>query len=364
MGAHPSPHRHVALAAALFLASAVPAIGQPTPDGVPAVRFRIGAEELVTAVYPGRYAGNPGRLEDDVEWTAERAEDLLEWWDGHGELLLRRIGDLAGLPWPYADVEVYLVRSWPVVSIEYPLTLALGSIRDGGAEIEIPDDPDLHALLLAHQIAHYLLDDPPAPPLGGRSAAYDHPFLAPGNFEVEAMVNWVVYTVLTEMWGASRLARLTESDLWRGYNPSHEYVVSELMPGWRLSGVRTLHEWLAAHPPGSEPFRTRDRYRREAAVGAPPSFGRTEGLSGTRYGFDVGASYDGSVFVAFVDAGSPAERAGAARGDVLLTIEGRPVTGDVEEVRRRLDASWADNREINLSVRRDGRERFLTLEDR
>jgi predicted metalloprotease with PDZ domain len=174
------------------------------------------------------------------------------------------------------------------------------------------------------------------------------------------MVNWVTYAVLEELWGKRRLEQATEHELWRAYNPNHSYVTDELMPRWRLGPNRTLEEWLRTNPRGSEIFRIHDTYAIERVEPEPtPETGQN--LSGTDYGIDLGSTFDGELFVAFVDRASPADRAGVRQGDVLVTIEGRPVGRDVVEAQRQLDATWQDDGEINLSVDRGGREVFLTV---
>lgn len=334
-----------------------PVVGQTT---VPAIHFHVGAEELMESIQAERT--DPGRVADDIQWVQRRAGDLVEWWERQGPRYLERASAYAGLPWPYRDIEVYLVRSWPVISIEYPLVLALGEVGAGGrAATEVPDDEDFQVLLLAHQITHYLLDDPAFVPERDRSRAYEHPFMAPGNFEIEAMVNWVTYTVLEEMWGRRRLETATGRELWRAYNPNHDYVVDELMPRWRLRPGSTLAQWLAANPRGSEIFRVHEAYvrqRRAPEPDIPPAGGATP------YGIDLGATFERRIFVAAVDRASPADRADVQQGDVLMTIEGRPAGLDVVDAQRRLDLSWEDNGEINLSVERGGREVFLTVRRR
>lgn len=351
------------MAAAPALAPAQVAVESPEP---PAVRFLVGGEELVPLVLPGRYGSDPGRVAADAEWTEDRAGDLMEWWRDDGPLLLRRITDYAGFGWPQREVEVHLVRYWPVISIERPLVLAVGAIRTMDREVEIPDDRDFQVLVLAHQITHRLLDPPDEPGRAGgraRFAARDHPFLLPGNFESEAMVNWVVYRALTDLWGAERLAAATDRDLWGAYNPNHAYVTEGLMPRWSLTRTRPLRSWLDAHPRGSEPFRVRDGYRQETEARVPPEGAAVERqrITGTEYGVDLGQSYDGQVFVAFVDEGSPGHRAGVQQGDPLATVDGRPVAG-VADAQARMTAAWEDRGEVHLSVRREGREVFLTIE--
>jgi hypothetical protein len=324
------------------------------------IHFHVGAEELVGSAYPLR-SSDPIQLADDIRWVQRRADDLLDWWERQGPVYLARAATYAGLRWPYADIEVYLVRAWPVISIEYPLVLALGAVEsEGGVEMEVPDEEDLHVLLLAHQLTHYLLDDPTFLPERQRPPAYEHPFMSEGNLEIEAMVNWVTYAVLEELWGKRRLEQATEHELWRAYNPNHSYVTDELMPRWRLGPNRTLEEWLRTNPRGSEIFRIHDTYAIERVEPEPtPETGQN--LSGTPYGIDLGSTFDGELFVAFVDRASPADRAGVRQGDVLVTIEGRPVGRDVVEAQRQLDATWQDDGEINLSVDRGGREVFLTV---
>lgn len=335
-----------------------PALAQEAPE----IRFHVGGEELLPIAYPERY-GAAGDLAADVAWARENSGRLRAWWAGEGATYLRRVTDLAGLAWEVEGVDVYLVRYWPVVSIERPLVLALDAVRASGGTLDLPEDDDLRVLLLAHQVVHWLLE-PDGP--GPRDRVFDHAFLEPGDFALEAMVNWLTYEALTDLWGGERLARATATDLWRGYNPNHAFVTGELMRTWDLSRMRTLREWLEAHPEGSDVFEVAERYAEEAigvarrTGGAAPA-ADAAGVSGTVYGVDLGADFEGEVFVSYVDENSPASRAGLLRGDLLATIEGRPVEG-VVEAQRRMDASWEENDEINLSVRRDGREVFVTIE--
>ena len=349
-----------ALLAGLTLGLAAPAVGLQAGDA-PAVRLRASAEELLEIAYPDRYRGDPEALQEDVEWVEDQGGDFQEWWDRQGRLFLLRAADFAGLPWAYRDIEVYLVRYWPEVSIEYPLVLALDQVQGVGGSAQVPQDDDVRVLLLAHQLVHYLLDDPPVSPGTRHDSAYEHPFMTPGTFEIESLVNWVTYAVLEELWGEDRLERATRDDLWRAYNPNHEFVVEELMRERRLSRSDPLAEWLRENPRGSAIFAIEEDYEERSGAVDEPAAGRGPGLSGTEYGIDLGAGYDGTIFVAYVDQGSAADRAGLIRGDVLRTIEGREVGSDIVDAQRRLRESWDDNREVNLSVLRDGREIYLTL---
>ncbi len=356
----------LAVLAPVLLAAPGAGSAQEAMDSLepPVIRFQVGGEELLPLVLPGRYQVEPGRIAEDAEWTAERADALHAWWEDEGPLLLRRITDYAGFGWPVRDVDVHLVRYWPVISIERPLVIALEAIRTADRDVEVPSDLDFQVLVLAHQLTHRLLDPPDFMGARGaaRLAARDHTFLRPGAFDSEAMVNWVVYRALEDLWGRDRLAAATGRDLWRAYNPSHEYVVDELMERWPLTRTRPLRSWLDAHPPGSEPFRVRDRYRQETETRIPPpQAAERQRITGTEYGIDLGQSYEGAVFVAFVDEASPGHRAGIQQGDVLATIDGRPA-GPVGEAQERMTEAWEARGEIHLSVMREGREVFLTVE--
>ena len=327
----------------------------------PALRLRADAGELLQIAYPERYQGDPERLAEDLEWVRDNDDDLQEWAEEQGALYLLRVGDVVGLPWTYRDIEVYLVRTWPVVSIEHPLVLALEEVQGSGGFAEVPQDEDVRALLLAHQLVHYLLDDP-EPARGVRiDPAYSHPFLEEDSFALESMVNWVTYTVLDELWGSARLQRAAADELWRAYNPNHAFVVEQLLREPRLSRTNPLTRWLAAHPRGSAIFATLEEYAARAGDENPVGGGQQPGLSGTSYGLDLGSTYDGRIFVAYVDRGSPADRAGIVEGDEIRTIEGRAVGTEVVEARRRMDESWSRKREINLSVVRESREIYLTI---
>ena len=345
--------------AGLAGAIAAPAAGQALGTA-PALHLRAEAEELLQTAYPERYRSDPQSLAEDVEWVRDHDDELQEWAYRQAPLYLLRASDVTGLAWPYRDIEVYLVRYWPEVSIEHPLVLALDEVQGSGGSARVPEDDDVRVLLLAHQLLHHLLDDPPLAPGARADAAYAHPFLTGDTFALEAMVNWVAYTVLEELWGRARLDRATGDELWRAYNPNHAFVVGELMRRARLTRTSPLTRWLADNPRGSPIFATLEDYA-ERAGAVDPTTPATPGLSGTDYGVDLGASHDGRVFVAYVDQGSAADRAGLAQGDELRTIEGRAVGSDVVDARRRLDESWRLNREINLSVVRDGRELYLTI---
>lgn len=349
----------VVLGATVSLAA--PGEAQQRTGPVPVIRFHVESGELLGLVYPSRYTTGTDALAEDRAWVREASEDLVEWWDRQGSPFLQRVADLSGLDWPYRDIDVYLVRFFPTISIQHPLVLALDTVRSQSGELEVPDDDDLLVVLLAHQITHYALDDPDFLPDDEIDPIYDHAFLAPGNFSVEAMVNWVTYTALEELWGRERLAEATSTDLWETYNPNHGFVVDELRPRWRLSRLNTLREFLQENPPDSEIFRVREAYVRESRTGATGPEPDVENLSGADYGFDIGASFDGDVFVSYVDGDSPADRSGLRRGDVIATIEGRAVGDDVAEAKRRIESSWENNEEVNLSVLREGEEVFVTI---
>ena len=348
----------IALAAHL-LAAPLPA----QEAAIPVVRFHVeAASELLQMAYPERYGLGRSALEEDLAWAREHAGTITDRWSGWGSLYLQRLEDLAGLAWPARQIDVYLVRAWPVVSIEHPLVLALDAIRaPGGGEVPVPQDEDVRSLLLAHQLAHHLLDDPDFLPEDERAPAYDHPLMSNGDFAVEALVNWLVYRTLDDMWGEERLERAVSNEIWRAYNPSHDLVVDELEPRHRLSRTATLADWLAANPEGSEIFRVREAYLRQANLPVDMAE-ESERTTGSDAGIDLGATYEGRVFVAYVDEGSPAAMVGVLEGDVLRTIEGRPVGSDVSAAQAALDASWRENGELNLSVEREGEEIFFTLD--
>lgn len=348
----------------IALATLLPATPSPAQEaGIPVVRFHVeAAAELLETAYPERYGPGTRALEEDLEWAREHAGRVTDRWSEWGPLYLQRLEDLAGLAWPARQIDVYLVRAWPVVSIEHPLVLALESIRaPGGRDVPVPEDEDVRSLLLAHQLAHHLLDDPDFLPAEDRARAYDHPLMSQGDFAVEALVNWLVYRALEDMWGEGRVERAASNEVWRAYNPSHDFVVDELEPRHRLSRTATLADWLAANPEGSEIFRVREGYLRQADLPLQPVPER-ERTADRGAGIELAASYEGEIFVAYVDEGSPAARFGVLEGDLVRTIEGRPVGNDVAAAQTALDASWREDGELNLSVEREGEEIFITLD--
>jgi hypothetical protein len=124
------------------------------PSAAPEVRLRSSAEELLAIAYPERYGAHPDALVEDVEWAEDEGADLREWWQRQGPMVLLRAADMAGLSWPYRDIEVYLVRYWPQVSIAYPLLRALDAVQAAGGSAQVPPDEDVRVLLLAHQLVH------------------------------------------------------------------------------------------------------------------------------------------------------------------------------------------------------------------
>jgi S1-C subfamily serine protease len=73
----------------------------------------------------------------------------------------------------------------------------------------------------------------------------------------------------------------------------------------------------------------------------------------------AGLSQDSAVIVAHVEAGSPAERAGLAGGDIILTLDGAPVTGADDLIR--MLAGDKIGRSVEIEARRNGEPRRLTL---
>ena len=63
--------------------------------------------------------------------------------------------------------------------------------------------------------------------------------------------------------------------------------------------------------------------------------------------------------VASVEPGSPADRAGLASGDIILTLDGVPVTGADDLIR--LLAGDKIGRAVEVKTRRNGEERRVTL---
>jgi len=147
----------LALGTVLFVTGSSAAQGIRGGGSVPVVRFHYENGELLQFIYPSRYSGAGSALAQDAAWTRDEAEDLERWWERQGPVFLERVADLSGLDWPYRDIDVYLVRFWPTISIQHPLVLALDAVLNESGELEAADDEDLRTLLLAHQVTHYLL---------------------------------------------------------------------------------------------------------------------------------------------------------------------------------------------------------------
>lgn len=91
----------------------------------------------------------------------------------------------------------------------------------------------------------------------------------------------------------------------------------------------------------------------------------TAGYHGIRYGFRITAEpgehpqLGGAPVVDAVPCGSPADRAGIARGDVLLSVNGHDLSKDVQDLR--FLAPTEPGMTFNLRIRRDGKVLEIAL---
>jgi len=76
-------------------------------------------------------------------------------------------------------------------------------------------------------------------------------------------------------------------------------------------------------------------------------------------GFGLPADAEGAAIANVLD-GTPAARAGLQGGDVVIAVDGRPVT-DARELTRRVGA-YAPGEQVEFTILRDGEERRLTVE--
>ena len=73
----------------------------------------------------------------------------------------------------------------------------------------------------------------------------------------------------------------------------------------------------------------------------------------------AGLSQDSAVMVAHVETGSPADQAGLAAGDIILTLDGAPVTGADDLIR--MLAGEKIGRHVEIETRRSGEHRHVSL---
>jgi hypothetical protein len=349
------------LAAILGLLAPASAAPQSSTGPAPRVIFRFDPE-YQAAVSTG--GGDPA---DEVRWAERRAEDLTDFYASSGNELLGLLSDYAGLRWPYAEIDAYVLRYFPTLSIQYPLTFVVGAIRRGGSNQEVPSG-DFLILTFAHQITHYLLDPPPAELDAARPVFLDrHPLMQEGNYRREALINLVAYRALRDLWGAERLRKVVRQPLWESYNPEAAFIDS-LATRWDLSRERPLVSRLQSEGEEGEMVALAERFERAGRQppegtpqpGAPAAPVAPGTLSGNDFGFDLGQTAEGRLFIAYLDPGSPADSAGLHSGDAVVTVEGRRFTSVAEAMRAVRDA-WEASREVNLSVDRGGREVFFQI---
>jgi S1-C subfamily serine protease len=173
----------------------------------------------------------------------------------------------------------------------------------------------------------------------------------------------VAYRALQDLWGADRLRRATAEPLWASYNPESAFVDS-LQSRWTLSLSRPLVTWLRDEPEKGPLVKLAERLesgRAEASArGEEGPAAQTGELAASDFGLDLGQTAEGRLFIAFLDPGSPADAAGLRSGDVVLTLEGRSFVS-VADAMRAAHAAWEQNREVNLSVDRQGKEVFFQI---
>ena len=350
---------YIVVAAALVL-RVDPASAQGSSP-VPAVLFRFDPE--YQAIVEGARQGRDPQ--EDIRWAERRAEGLTDFHSRNGGRLLRLLSDYAGVRWAYREIPVYVVRNFPTLSIEYPLTLAVGAIRQGESRQEIPEG-DFLILTVAHQITHYLLDPPPEELAADRPEALEHPLMEEGNYRREALVNLVTYRALEDIWGRERLRKATAEPLWASYNPEAAFI-DTVQGSWSLSRSRPLVTWLLQEDDEGRLVRLAERLEsaRPGTAKAPQAGGGGgEGggttLAGNEIGLDLGQTAEGRLFIAFLDRGSPADAAGLRAGDIVVTVEGRSFSS-VSEAMRTVRDAWQSNGEVNLSVERQGKEIFFQI---
>jgi S1-C subfamily serine protease len=73
----------------------------------------------------------------------------------------------------------------------------------------------------------------------------------------------------------------------------------------------------------------------------------------------AGLSQDSAVMVAHVEPGSPADRAGIVAGDIILTLDGTPVTGADDLIQ--LLGGDKIGHTVEIEARRNGEHRRVTL---
>ncbi len=137
--------------------------------------------------------------------------------------------------------------------------------------------------------------------------------------------------------------------------------------GKRVGEMRRLPRMIAARDPGDTVtlkfWRDRKMASAEVVLDALPASGKVAEAGATTDGFaglDLGEA-DGKVVVAEVAPGSPAARKGMRKGDVLVSVDRRPVAtpDDVDRILAELKSSGRES--AVMLIRRENRDRFVAL---
>ena len=137
--------------------------------------------------------------------------------------------------------------------------------------------------------------------------------------------------------------------------------------GKRFGEMRRLPRMIAARDPGDTVtlkfWRDRKMASAKVVLDAMPASGKVARASAEMGGFaglDLGEA-DGKVVVAEVAPGSPAARKGMRKGDVLVSVDRRPVAtpDDVDRILAELKSSGRES--AVMLIRRENRDRFVAL---
>lgn len=168
---------------------------------------------------------------------------------------------------------------------------------------------------------------------------------------------FAVYTAEVGLWGVQEFATVRVAGVEASALPPGAEELARLAPGSRIAriGARTVRHWgdvrkgIADAPPGALVLVTEGGERVSIRAPADPEQ-RSAVVRALRPWHEP--------VIREVNTGSPADRAGLRRGDVVVGLEGRPVETWAEFV----DAvQERPGERLTLTVRRDGREISRTV---
>ena len=304
----------------------LPVLWQPAAaqwgDTLPVVVMNDRSVTLQQSLYPEYYRSHSARA--DMRWVQRRDSALVEFWNTHADSILTLLVRYGGIPWVETAFDIYLVRWYPSVGEAEPLIIPLGGMKHGALTEAAPSGSRLQFNII-FQLARRLLAQTVRPEEGIYLTIADHPLMQPGPRRRDNLALLLAVVTAQHILGLDSTIAAYQSAFWERHLPGKPLFDKYLLGQWILSEDRTLADWIAAEPPGSEFVRvSRPPRRRRVTTGPPPAF--IEGIPPRgQFGFTTRLNRQNRLVVSAIDPTRVAYANGLREGDIILAVNGRRV---------------------------------------